>query len=578
MVILGISCWYHDAAATLLIDGRIAAAAAEERFTRIKHDNAFPTRAVEWCLSWVGLSINDIDMVVFYEKPIIKFDRLMRQHIAGFPRTRKMFTDTIGSWFDSRLEMKKVLKREIEYTGELSYVRHHEAHMASSYFLSPFFDAVLLSLDGVGEWATTMTGLAKGKTIRLEKEIRFPHSLGLLYSTITSFLGFSVNESEYKVMGLAAFGDPGAFREQFRTLVQTNADGSFALNMKYFDFVAGERMYTQEMSELFGVAPRRANDRMKSVYENIAAGLQERLEEIVILLLRKLYVQYKIPRLCLSGGVALNSVLNGKITKNTPFTDILIPPDPGDGGASMGAALFYWNSLHKRKSEVSFSPYLGPSFADEQIEEMLKLSGLLYRKLSRESLLDAVSTALKNKKVVGWFQGRMEWGPRALGNRSILASPLDGNMKELINKKVKHREPFRPFAPVVRIEDVNKYFEAPRKRSRPEEWMLEVYPFSEEGKKSAPATVHVDGTGRLQSVRRESNPLYFDLITAFGEKTGIPILLNTSFNVAGEPIVCTPKDALSCFLGTGIDILVLGRYIVRKNTTNPTNTTNTTNE
>ncbi|MEK7592923.1 MAG: carbamoyltransferase N-terminal domain-containing protein, partial [Patescibacteria group bacterium] len=538
---------------------------AEERFTRIKHDNAFPVREIQWCLLWAGLSSKDIDMVVFYEKPIIKFDRLMRQHIVGFPRTRKMFIDTIGSWFDSRLEMKKVLKKEIGYVGEVSYVRHHEAHMASSYFLSPFSDAVLLSLDCVGEWATTMTGVAKGKTMTLEKEVRFPHSLGLLYSTITSFLGFSVNESEYKVMGLAAFGDPKVFRDQFRTLVQTNDDGSFALNMKYFDFIAGERMYTQEMPELFGVAPRSANDRMKAVYENIAAGLQERLEEIVISLLRKLYVQYKIPRLCLSGGVALNSVLNGKITKNTPFTDVFIPPDPGDGGASLGAALFYWNCLQKKKSEIVFSPYLCPSFPDEQIEEAIKQSGLSFTRLSREALLDSVSTALKEKKVVGWFQGRMEWGPRALGNRSILASPLDGNMKELINKKVKHREPFRPFAPVVRIEDVNKYFVAPKKRSRPEEWMLEVYPFTEEGKKSAPATVHVDGTGRLQTVRREGNPLYYDLITSFGEKTGIPILLNTSFNVAGEPIVCTPKDALSCFLGTDIDMLVIGSFLVRKN-------------
>lgn len=564
MKILGISCWYHDASATLLVDGHIVAAAAEERFTRIKHDNAFPAHAIQWCLSWVSLSSKDIDIVVFYEKPIIKFDRLMRQHIAGFPNTRKMFVDTIGSWFDSRLEMKKVLQKEIGYAGDVTYARHHEAHIASSYFLSPFSDAVLLSLDGVGEWATTVTGVAKGKKIRLEKEIRFPHSLGLLYSTITSFLGFSVNESEYKVMGLAAFGDPSVFREQFRTLVQTNDDGSFALNMKYFDFVAGERMYSSAMADLFKIDPRKNNDRMKRVYADIAAGLQERLEEVVISLLRGLYEKYKIPRLCLSGGVALNSVLNGKITINTPFTDIFIPPDPGDGGASMGAALFYWNSLQKKKSEISFSPYLGPSYSDEQIEETLKLSGLSYEKLTRESLLDSISTALMDRKVVGWYQGRMEWGPRALGNRSILASPLDAKMKELINKKVKHREPFRPFAPVVRVEDVNKYFIAPKKRSKPEEWMLEVYPFSNEGKKDAPATVHVDGTGRLQTVQMDSNPLYYDLISAFGEKTGIPILLNTSFNVAGEPIVCTPKDALSCFLGTDIDILVIGEYIIRK--------------
>ncbi|MBI5614531.1 hypothetical protein HY947_06410 [Candidatus Gottesmanbacteria bacterium] len=567
MKILGISCWYHDASATLLIDGRIVAASAEERFTRIKHDNTFPTRAIAWCLSWAGLSSKDIDMVVFYEKPIVKFDRLMRQHIAGFPRTRKMFTDTIGSWFDLKLELKKVLKKEVGYTGDVTYVRHHEAHIASSYYLSPFSDAVLLSLDGIGEWATTMTGLAKGKTITLKNEIRFPHSLGLLYSTITSFLGFSVNESEYKVMGLAAFGDPKVFREQFRTVVQTNHDGSFALNMKYFDFVAGERMYSSAMADLLKIDPRQNNERMKRVYADIAAGLQERLEKIVTSLLHELYDQYKIPRLCLSGGVALNSVLNGKIITNTSFTDVFIPPDPGDGGASMGAALFYWHSLQKKKSDISFSPYLGPSFPDEQIEEMLKVSGLPYKKLSRESLLDTVSTALKEKKVVGWFQGRMEWGPRALGNRSILASPLDGKMKELINKKVKHREPFRPFAPVVRGEDVQKYFIAPKIRSKPEEWMLAVYPFTLQGKREAPATVHVDGTGRLQTVRRESNPLYYDLISAFGEKTGVPILLNTSFNVAGEPIVCTPKDALSCFLGTDIDMLVMGSFLARKNTT-----------
>ncbi|MCL4360452.1 hypothetical protein M1555_04355 [Patescibacteria group bacterium] len=565
MRILGISCYYHDATAALIEDGRIVAAAAEERFTRIKHDNDFPRNAIRFCLDWTTLSTSSIDAVVFYEKPVLKFERILHQHLAHFPKSRKIFVDTIGSWFDLKLQIAKSLQKEFGYAGRIVYVEQHISHAASSYYLSSFRDAVIVTFDGVGEWATTTVGVGHEATVRVDKEIRFPHSLGLLYSALTAYLGFSVNDAEYKVMGLAAYGDPKPFRQQFNELVRSFPDGSFALNMDHFDFSWADHMFNSRLSKLFGFPPRQPEAPMERHFENIAASLQEKLEEVVFAILTNAHERYRIDNLCLAGGVALNSVMNGKILKRTPFRHVYITPDPGDGGGAIGGALYVWN-LHKRKKQsVPFFPLLGPSFPKEQIEDVLRGTGLPYTRIEDRSVfLGTVADHLMHQKIIGWFQGRMEWGPRALGSRSILASAAKPEMKDIINAKVKHRELFRPFAPVVLDRNVKEYFHADKPLSPSAKYMLMVYPFTEKGKKEAPATVHVDGSGRLQVIEREDNPLYYDLIELYGKKTGTPIIINTSFNVRGEPIVCSPRDAVHCFLHTDIDYLVIDRYIVSK--------------
>lgn len=573
MNMLGISCYYHDAAACLVIDGRVVAAAMEERLTRVKHDNNFPEHAIRFCLSWADLKARDIDAVVFYEKPIVKFDRTLRQHFAGFPFTRNVFTDTIGSWFDLKLQLPKTLRKTVGYEGPVYYLPHHFSHAASVYHLSGFDRAAIVTIDGVGEWATTTVGIGRKEMIEIDKEIRFPHSLGLLYSAMTSYLGFDVNDAEYKVMGLAAYGDPNPFRSHLNELVYLFPDGSYALNLKYFDFGGRDRMYNDRLPSLFGHPPRNPESPMDRVYENIAASLQEKLENTVFHLLNAVHAKYKTDNLCLAGGVALNSVMNGKILKNTSFKKLSIPPDPGDGGGAMGAALGYWNlrlsELKKSPFRESgyphrFFPYLGPSFSQEHIEDTLIRHGLVYERLERDDLIGRVAQLLSQEKIIGWFQGRMEWGPRALGNRSILASAARKEMKDIINSKVKHRELFRPFAPVILEEYVSKYFATDRPIPQSAKYMLFVYPFTAKGKKDVPAVVHVDGTGRLQTLARSDNPLYFDLIEAYRKITGIPIIINTSFNVRGEPIVCSPADAVHCFLKTDIDYLVIGPYFVRK--------------
>ncbi len=558
MKILGISCYYHDAAACLVIDGAVVAAAGEERFTRIKHDNNFPENAIRFCLSWAHLTARDLDVVVFYEKPIVKFDRTLRQHFAHFPASRKVFVDTIGSWFDIKLQIPKTLRKTIGYKGPVHYLPHHFSHAASAYYLSGFDTAAIVTIDGVGEWATTTMGMGRAGKITVEKEIRFPHSLGLLYSAMTSYLGFEVNDAEYKVMGLAAYGDPKPFRRQMNELVNVFSDGSYALNLKYFDYVRTDRMFNKHLEELFGLSARNAESPMEHSYENIAASLQEKLETTVFHLLITVHKRYKTDNLCLSGGVALNSVMNGKILKQTPFKKLFIPPDPGDGGGAMGAALAM---SHKR---MQFSPYLGPSFPEEQIEDVLARCGLLYTRLDQKALVERVADLLSQEKIIGWFQGRMEWGPRALGNRSILASAARLEMRDIINSKVKHRELFRPFAPVVLAQHVKEYFVTDSPVPVSAKYMLFVYPFRQKGKREVPAVVHVDGTGRLQTLERADNPLYYDLIETYAKKTGVPIIINTSFNVRGEPIVCTPKDAVHCFLKTDIDYLVLGPFLVKK--------------
>lgn len=567
MKVLGISCFFHDAAATLVDGGRVVAAAAEERFTRKKHDNHFPEQAIRYCLSWRGISIRDCDAVVFYEKPIRKFDRVMTQHVASFPRSLPTFLEGAGSWLDYRLTLPKMLRKTLGYTGPVWYCDHHVSHAVSAYTLSGFRDAAIVTVDGVGEWATATTGRGRGSTITLDREIRFPHSLGLLYSALTVYLGFEANDAEYKVMGLAAYGDPRPFAAQMDALIRTSPDGSFSLNMKYFDFVHSNRMFSGAMERLFGHPARTPENPMQKPYEDIAAALQRKLEAVLTGMLTAAHKKYRSDNLCFAGGVALNSVANGKLLKQTPFKQLFIPPDPGDAGGSMGAAL--WGSAKlgdtPETKNADFTPYLGPSFSDGQIRDVLESHGLPYRQFPHErDLVSHVAALLERRKVVGWFQGRMEWGPRALGGRSILATATDSGMKDIINARVKHRELFRPFAPVILDRYAKRYFKTDNRMPVSAAWMLLVYPFTPYGKKRIPATVHVDGSGRLETLRRRDNPLYYDVIDAFRKRTGIPAIINTSFNVRGEPIVATPEDAVQCFLKTDIDVLCIGSFLVKK--------------
>lgn len=564
MKLLGISCYYHDASAALIIDGNVIAAAAEERFTRIKHDNSFPEHAARFCLDWANITSSDIDEIVFYEKPVIKFERMLMQHMDGFPKSSKIFIENIASWLQYKLALPKTLKQKLGYTGKVSYIPHHLSHAAAAYYASPFTRSAIVTVDGVGEWATTTIGEAKGNTIRIDREIRFPHSLGLLYSAVTAYLGFEVNDAEYKVMGMAAYGNPAPFRTHFDTLVSMFSDGSYALNMDYFTYIWSDRMYNRRLERLFGYPTRPKESELTGHYADIAAALQETLERIMFNLLNAAHKKYNTPNVCLSGGVALNSVLNGKILSHTKFKSLFIPPDPGDAGCAIGCALYQYYAKKKNRKITRFFPALGPAYTEEQIKDILISQRLVYSRYSREDLVVRTARLMSEENVIGWFQGRMEWGPRALGNRSILASARTAEMKNLINAKIKHRELFRPFAPVVLSGYANRYFTMDSYRSPSLRYMLMVYPFKPKGKRDVPATVHVDGSGRLQVIEREDNPLYYDVIEAYRKRTGVPIILNTSFNVRGEPIVCTPHDAIQCFLKTDIDYLVIGPFVVSK--------------
>ena len=577
MKILGISCYYHDSAACIIVDGKIIAAGAEERFSRIKHDNSFPIQAIDFCLKQAGIASNELDAVVFYEKSIIKLERIFSQHLEYFPKSFFNFTSHMGQWLTHRLRLREIIKEDLHYFGKIFFVEHHLAHAASTYYLSNFDSASIVTLDGVGEWATTTIGSGLAKEIRIDQQINFPHSLGLLYSTFTTYLGFEANDAEYKVMGLAAFGQVDQkLLKKFSKLVKVYKDGSYSLNMEYFAFGYGDRMYSQKFINLFENEPRTKESEIKPFHENLAATLQFKLEELTFNLLNKVYEKQKNPNLCLAGGVALNSVLNGKILDNTPFQKLFVPPDPSDAGGAMGAALYFANKfdrLEKKSLGNNFSPYLGPEFNWSQIEKCLKK----YKKdklidyqliTSKKRLLNLVSDYLIDRKIVGWFQGRMEWGPRALGNRSILASATDKEMQEVINSRVKNRELFRPFAPVIFEDQIANYFKTSKKtkadRSPSNRWMLTVYPFLQNKKKVVPAVVHVDGSGRLESLRPSDNRMYYDLLNAYYIKTGVPILINTSFNVRGEPIICRPNEAVDCFLKTDIDYLVMDQFVISK--------------
>jgi carbamoyltransferase len=581
MKILGLSCYYHDAAACLIIDDKIVAAGAEERFSRVKHDNRFPKLAVEYCLNEAKIAANEIDVIVFYEKPIVKFDRVLHQQLQHFPRNYRTYNESFGSWISTKLKLPDILKKELNYHGKVLYLEHHLAHAASSFYLSGYDDATIVTLDGVGEWATTTIGYGKGKDISIDRELHFPHSLGLLYSAMTAYLGFSVNDAEYKVMGLAAYGDPKPFAAQMDQLITVHDDGSYSLNMKYFDFEWSDRMYSQKLEQLFGYPTRQSESPMERHYENIAAALQAKLEEVVFKILNIEYRKKPNPNLCLAGGVALNSVMNGKLLSKTPYKNLFIPPDPGDAGGAMGAALYirFHPELLGEKTLVGpkikktkklfadqFNPYLGPSYTWYEITSALEKYELEYEFFAdKKKLVNHVAELIGDQQIIGWFQGRMEWGPRALGARSILASAATVEMRDIINEKVKHRELFRPFAPVILEKYTDKYFYSDKKLPKSARYMLMVYPFKPKiGQRDVPAVVHVDGTGRLQTLHRDDNQMYYDVIDQHRKKTGVPIIINTSFNIRGEPIVCTPKDAINCFLHTDIDVLILDQFVVRK--------------
>lgn len=567
MIILGISCFYHDSAAAIIKDGEIIAAAQEERFTRQKHDNTFPYKSINYCLNTLGIAINEVDYISFYEKPIIKFSRILEQHVTHFPKSIKIFFDTIPEWILKKLRIRDILKSELHYHGKIIFLPHHLSHAAASYFTSPFNEAAILTLDGVGEWATTTYGFAKNHQITIEKQINFPHSLGLFYSALTAYLGFAVNNDEYKVMGLSAYGkNPKAYYSQIKSLIKLNSDGSYQLDTKYFSFEYQEKMFNQKLCNLLGGPARIRDSDMIPRYENIAAATQQVFEETLFFMLKKLYQKHPSKNLILSGGSALNSLANGKILKNTPFKNLYITPDPGDGGASLGAALYAYHSLiAKTPPKLLPSPYLGPEFTPWQIKVAIKKFKLKSTLISdNDKLNDFVSDLLVKQKVIGFFQGRMEWGPRALGNRSILAAATSQEMQDIINAKVKHREMFRPFAPVILREHTKEYFITDKNISISADYMLMVYPFRKSVQKLVPAVVHVDGTGRLQTIDKKSNPKYYKLINSYYKKTGIPLILNTSFNVKGEPIVCTPEDAIKCFLNTEIDYLIIGNYLIKK--------------
>jgi len=590
MNILGISCFFHDSAAALLKDGVLVAAAEEERFSRKKHDFEFPGAAIQYVLEAGGITSADLDHVVFFEKPFAKFERILMTSLQTFPRAMPVFREAMVTWLLDKLWVSALISERLGVPRtKILFSEHHLSHAASAFFCSPFDEAAILTIDGVGEWATATMGWAKGNEIRLTREIRFPHSIGLLYSTFTAFLGFEVNEGEYKVMGMAPYGVP-RYVDEVRRLVRMAPDGSFRLNMEYFAFHRSTKIpWTGKFLDLFG-EPRQASDkfftessgypsyfgpkpadyaeqsRRNQHYADIAASVQAVTEEVVVNMARALQRETGARRLCLAGGVGLNSVANWKILGQTGFEELYVHPAAGDSGGAVGAALYAYHSLlGKPRGFMMEHAFWGKGYSEAQVRSFLDGEGIPYERLDEDRMLDRTVEALVDGQVVGWFQDRFEWGPRALGHRSILADPRRNEMKDIVNTKIKFREPYRPFAPSVINERVHDYFDAPGiERQYPARFMLLVVDVKPSKRDVIPAVTHVDGTGRLQTVVRDGNPIYYDLISKFGAATGVPVVLNTSFNLRGEPIVNTPREAFSTFTRSEMDMLVLGNCIVRK--------------
>ncbi len=594
MYILGISCFYHDSAAALLRDGQLVAASMEERFSRKKHDSDYPEQAIQFCLDFAGISAGDLDYVVFYEKPMAKFERILKTNLSAFPHSWRAFGEAMGAWLSDKLWVKAHFQSKLGIPPEkILFVDHHIAHAASAFYASPFEEAAILTIDGVGEWTTTSKGVGNaswedgGKNqITLTHEQRFPHSLGLLYSAFTAFLGFRVNNGEYKVMGMSPYGDPNHI-DKIEKLFKVYDDGSFWVDLDYFSYhYSPDTTFSDKFISLFGqprvhesdfytpkthpdVSPNDPKAKENQYYADIAASIQRVTEETILKLLNSLHKETGLNKVCMAGGVALNSKANGRLLRETPFDELYIQPAAGDDGGALGAALYaYHNLLGQPRRFVMEHSYWGAEYSSAEIESALKGRDVPYQQLSgAEQVVQAAVDDILQGKVIGWYQGRFEWGPRALGNRSIMADPRREEMKEVVNTKIKFREPFRPFAPVILEEEAPNFFAMPASydptRDYPSRFMLQVLPFQEEAGKKAPAVNHL-GTGRLQAVREEWNPRYYQVVNQFGQATGVPILMNTSFNLRGEPIVTTPDNALNTFYASEIDTLVIGDFIVRK--------------
>ncbi|MBI5103362.1 MAG: carbamoyltransferase [Nitrospirae bacterium] len=559
MYTLGISCFYHDSAAVLIHNGNVIAASQEERHSRIKHDWRFPSKSIEFCLRTAGIDSKGIDVCAYYEKPFLKFERMIETFLSIAPRGYIAFIDSMPSWLRQKLWVPHLINKNTGYDGRLLYAEHHLSHAASAFFASPFEDAAVLTIDGVGEWATASYGLASGSKINVTHEMRFPHSLGLLYSTLTTFLGFKANNDEYKVMGMAPYGTPEYYDLFLKELVTVRDDGSLMLNLDYFSFQYGRRMFNgRRFARLFGINPRKADSEITQEHYDIAASLQKVTETAVMNMARHVYAETKLKRLCIAGGVALNSVANGRLLREGPFEEIFFQPAAGDAGAAMGAAwLAYHSVAEKPERHPLKSVYLGPEYDSAQIRTAIGNAGLNGQELQGDDLVFRAARLLAEGKVVGWFQGRMEFGPRALGNRSILADPRRPEMKDILNLKVKFREAFRPFAPAVTDSARSEFFNLDRQSP----YMLMTVPVISD---RIPAATHADGSARVQTVSPETNPLYHALIEEFGRLTGVPVLINTSLNIRGEPIAMTPEDAIRCFTGSDMDCLVLGNCLVLK--------------
>jgi carbamoyltransferase len=596
--ILGISAFYHDSAAALVEDGRIVAAAQEERFSRKKHDARFPRHAITYCLAEAGITLEQVDHVAFYDKPFLKFERLLETYLAFAPRGFRSFSMAMPVWLREKLFQKALLRRELQafapdydWKGRLLFAEHHQSHAASAFFASPFDEAVILTMDGVGEWATTSVGFGSGNHLEMRREIHFPHSLGLLYSAFTYYTGFKVNSGEYKVMGLAPYGEPKYASLILDRLMDLKPDGSFRLDLDYFDYCTGLRMTSEAFHDLFGGPPRRPDERLTQRHMDLAASIQAVTDEVVLRLTRSLALETRTENLCLAGGVALNCVANGKVLRDGHFRRLWIQPAAGDAGGSLGAALCAYHLFRNQPRAVDGAhdamqgAFLGPAFAQNDIEARLARVGARFEVLGDEELLTATVDALVEGKAVGWFQGRMEFGPRALGARSILGDPRSPAMQSVLNLKVKYRESFRPFAPSVLREDVSDWFDIDcdspymllvadvAKHHRREMTASEQALFGIDKlnvpRSSIPAVTHVDYSARIQTVHANTHPRYHALLSAFKERTRCPVLVNTSFNVRGEPIVATPEDAFRCFMGTEIEVLAAGNCFLRKEQQNP---------
>jgi carbamoyltransferase len=596
-IILGISAFYHDSAATILIDGKIIAAAQEERFTRKKHDSSYPFNAIEFVLKYAKIKLNDVDQIIFFEKPFLKFERLLETYVAFAPRGFKSFCKAMPIWLKEKLYQKKLLFSELKkHDGDFKddkkiyFSEHHLSHAASAFFPSPFKEAIILTADGVGEWATTTVAVGKNNNLEIKKEIHFPHSLGLLYSAFTYYTGFKVNSGEYKLMGLAPYGTP-IYEDKIKSnLIDIKEDGTFHLDQSYFNYATGLTMTNKKFHDLFGQKPRNSKvDKLKQFHMDIASSIQKVTEDIMIKLVKSLRKEFNISNLCLAGGVALNCVANGKILKEKIFDNIWIQPAAGDAGGSLGAALALWHIEQNNPRKVNLiddmqGSFLGPEYTQKEIEEQLKIIGAKYKTLDEDELIETVANDISNGKAIGWFQGRMEFGPRVLGNRSILGDPRSSEMQKNLNLKVKYRESFRPFAPSILKSDLKDWFDI----NVDSPYMLlvaninknKIIEMNEEQKKlfgidklnikrsEIPAVTHVDYSARIQTVHENTNRKYFKLIKKFKEKTNCPVIVNTSFNVRGEPIVNTPLDAFNCFMGTELDKLVIGNCYLDKKSQN----------